>query len=71
MNSEPRRDLPPNTAPPTAGEAKRVVRSYRLNDELAHRLDVLATIQRRKLYEALEEAIAMYLDKYGNAADGS
>jgi hypothetical protein len=43
----------------------RISRSYRVDEEIAHAFDVLAVQQRRKLYEALEEAMLDYLTKYG------
>lgn len=48
------------------GQAKRerISRSYRVDEEIAHAFDVLAVQQRRKLYEALEEAMLDYLAKY-------
>lgn len=42
-------------------ETRRVVRSYRIDDELAHRLDLLAAQERRKIYEVVEAAFVAYL----------
>lgn len=39
----------------------RSVRSYRVRDDLTHRIDVLAAQERRKIYEVIEEALDLYL----------
>jgi hypothetical protein len=46
-------------------ENGRISRSYRVNAELARQFDLLAAHQARYMYEALEEAMADYLAKYG------
>lgn len=39
----------------------RTVKSYRIRDDLAYRIDVLAATERRKIYEVIEEALDLYL----------
>jgi len=42
-------------------EVSRTVKSYRIRDDLAYRIDVLAATERRKIYEVVEEALDLYL----------
>jgi hypothetical protein len=42
-------------------EVARTVKSYRIRDDLAYRIDVLAATERRKIYEIVEEAFDLYL----------
>jgi hypothetical protein len=44
-----------------AAEPIRRVKSYRIRDDLAYQIDVLAAQQRRKVYELVEEALSAYL----------
>lgn len=51
-----------STPPSTRAEAiARTVKSYRIRDDLAYRIDVLAAQERRKIYEVVEEALDLYL----------
>jgi hypothetical protein len=43
-------------------EASRTVKSYRIRADLAYRIDVLAAVDRRKIYEVIEEALELYLE---------
>jgi len=45
---------------PTANPMRKV-KSYRIRDDLAYQIDVLAAQQRRKVYELVEEALEAYL----------
>lgn len=42
-------------------DTPRTVKSYRIRDDLAYRIDVLAATERRKIYELVEEAFELYL----------
>jgi hypothetical protein len=42
-------------------DTPRTVKSYRIRDDLAYRIDVLAATERRKIYEVIEEALDLYL----------
>lgn len=42
-------------------DVARTVKSYRIRDDLAYRIDVLARVERRKIYEVIEEALDLYL----------
>lgn len=42
-------------------DVPRTVKSYRIRDDLAYRIDVLAATERRKIYEVIEEALDLYL----------
>jgi hypothetical protein len=51
-----------NSSPITkAEETPRTVKSYRIREDLAYRIDVLAATERRKIYEVVEEALDLYL----------
>jgi hypothetical protein len=50
-----------DTAATPAAEPLRRVKSYRIRDDLAYQIDVLAAQQRRKVYELVEEALSAYL----------
>lgn len=39
----------------------RVVKSFRLRDDISHRIEVFAAQERRKIYEVVEEALEEYL----------
>lgn len=39
----------------------RSAKSFRLRDDLVHRVEVLAAMERRKIYEVVEEALELYL----------
>lgn len=47
-----------------ADGTRRVVKSYRIRDDLAHRIEVLAATERRKIYEVVEEALERYLQAH-------
>ena len=42
-------------------DVARTVKSYSIRDDLAYRIDVLARVERRKIYEVIEEALDLYL----------
>lgn len=50
-----------DTALAPTTETLRRVKSYRIRDDLAYQIDVLAAQQRRKVYELVEEALEAYL----------
>jgi hypothetical protein len=51
-----------STPPSTRDEAvARTVKSYRIRDDLAYRIDVIAAQERRKIYAVVEEALDLYL----------
>jgi len=50
-----------------SAEPKRPVKSFRLRADLAHRIEILAAQQRRKLYELVEEALEDYLARHQQA----
>ena len=39
----------------------RSVKSFRMRDDLSHRIEILAAEERRKIYEVVEEALEEYL----------
>jgi hypothetical protein len=45
-------------------EVVRTVKSYRIRDDIAYRIDVLAATERRKIYEVVEEALDLYLQTH-------
>lgn len=45
----------------SSDDLPRTVKSYRIRDDLAYRIDVLAATERRKIYEVVEEALDLYL----------
>jgi hypothetical protein len=48
-------------------EPKRPVKSFRLREDLTHRIAILAAQKRRKLYELVEEALEEYLERHQQA----
>jgi hypothetical protein len=55
--------------PMPAAEPLRRVKSYRIRDDLAYQIDVLAAQQRRKVYELVEEALTAYLRQANDSAE--
>ena len=48
-------------------ELKRLVKSFRLREDLTHQIAILAAQKRRKLYELVEEALEEYLERHQQA----
>jgi hypothetical protein len=40
---------------------QRIVKSFRLRDDISHRIEIFAAQERRKIYEVVEEALEEYL----------
>jgi hypothetical protein len=60
-HDDKQKSLHADTVPAPAAEPLRRVKSYRIRDDLAYQIDVLAAQQRRKVYELVEEALTAYL----------
>lgn len=46
---------------PEPKPVQRVVKSFRLRDDISHRIEIVAAQERRKIYEVVEEALEEYL----------
>lgn len=49
------------TKPDEPKPVQRVVKSFRLRDDISHRIEIFAAQERRKIYEVVEEALEEYL----------
>jgi hypothetical protein len=49
------------TKPDELKPVQRVVKSFRLRDDISHRIEIFAAQERRKIYEVVEEALEEYL----------
>lgn len=51
------------TTPDEPKPVQRVVKSFRLRDDISHRIEIFAAQERRKIYEVVEEALEEYLTR--------
>jgi hypothetical protein len=68
-HDDKQQSLHTDTVSTTASEPLRRVKSYRIRDDLAYQIDVLAAQQRRKVYELVEEALTAYLRQANDSAE--
>jgi hypothetical protein len=68
-HDDKQKSLHADTVPAPATEPLRRVKSYRIRDDLAYQIDVLAAQQRRKVYELVEEALTAYLLQANDSAE--